>query len=203
MFERFTEQARRTLFFARFEVTQLGGTAIEPEHILLGLLRESKGLVMRIFQRTNISPATLREQIEARMEFRERIPTSVEIPFTPATMRALNYTAEEADRLKHSYIGTEHLLLGLLREEGALAAALLTAGGLRLEDARQAIFELLQVAQAEAEARGSAELERLADIRQSVEALARLAPDSGDVRRLVQQIEHQLDLLMRFVRDRP
>ncbi len=75
MFERFTEQARRTLFFARFEVTQLGATAIEPEHILLGLLRESKGLVMRIFQRTNISPATLREQIEARMGFRERIPT--------------------------------------------------------------------------------------------------------------------------------
>ena len=156
MFERYTEAARRALFFARYEVTQLGVTTIEPQHILLGVLRESKGLVPRILERTNISTSTLRQQIEARTEFRERVPTSIEIPFSPATQRTLNYAAEEADRLKHDYIGTEHLLLGLLREDGSMAAELLAAGGLRLADGRTALIELMQVAQAEAEAGGSA-----------------------------------------------
>jgi ATP-dependent Clp protease ATP-binding subunit ClpC len=145
MFERFTEAARRTLFFARYEVTQLGATDIEPHHILLGLIREPKGLVGTILERGHVSPAALRQQIEARSEFVKSIPTSLEIPFTAATKRVLHYAAEEADRLMHSYIGTEHLLLGVLREERSMGAELLVQHGLKLDDVRKAIVELLQV----------------------------------------------------------
>ena len=102
MFERFTERARRALFFARFEVTQLGATMIEPEHILLGLVREPKGLVARIFEQSGVSTAALTVEIASRQEFRERIPESVEIPFSTGTQRLLSYAAEEADRLTHS-----------------------------------------------------------------------------------------------------
>ena len=102
MFERFTEQARRTLFFARFEVTQLGATMIEPEHILLGLFREPKGVVARIFEQSGLSTAELSVEIADRHEFHERIPQSQEVPFSTETKRVLSYAAEEADRLTHS-----------------------------------------------------------------------------------------------------
>ena len=75
MFDRYTEQARRALFFARFEVSQLGGTAIEPEHILLGLIREPKGLVAQVFERSGVSTAEIRSEIANRHEFRNASPS--------------------------------------------------------------------------------------------------------------------------------
>jgi ATP-dependent Clp protease ATP-binding subunit ClpC len=142
MFERFTESARRVLFFARYEVSQLGATSIEPEHVLLGLIRENKGIVARILALSEVSPDDIRRQIESRSTFREKIATSVEIPFSVETKRVLQFTAEEADRLGHSYIGTEHLLLALLREERSAAASILTTLGLRLDEVRRTTAEL-------------------------------------------------------------
>jgi ATP-dependent Clp protease ATP-binding subunit ClpC len=197
MFERFTEAARRTLFFARFEVTQLGALEIEPHHIVLGLIREGKGLAQRILERGHVPPDALRQQIEARSEFREAIPTSLEVPFSPATSRTLQYAAEEADRLMHRYIGTEHLLLGVLREENSMGAELLAGCGLGLDVARNALIELMQVKRAEAEAGPGEELERLAQIKRWVNELARMAPDSAVARTLVRQIERELDMLTR------
>ena len=112
MFERYTERARRVLFFARYEATQLGSTSIETEHLLLGLIREGKGLTSRIFARSHLSLESIRKEIEGRTVFREKVSTSVEIPFSAETKRVLQFAAEEADRLLHTYIGTEHLLLG-------------------------------------------------------------------------------------------
>jgi ATP-dependent Clp protease ATP-binding subunit ClpC len=143
MFERFTESARRALFFARYEVSQLGATSIEPEHVLLGLTRESKGIIARILALSQVSPDDIRRQIESRAAFRQKIATSVEIPFSAETKRVLQFTVEEADRLGHSYIGTEHLLLALLREEHSVAASILTALGLRLDEARRTTVKLL------------------------------------------------------------
>ena len=99
MFERYTERARRVLFFARYEASQLGSVSIETEHLLLGLIREGKGLTSRIFARSHLSLETIRKEIEGRTVFREKVSTSVEIPFSAETKRVLQYAAEEADRL--------------------------------------------------------------------------------------------------------
>ncbi len=143
MFERYTERARRVLFFARYEASQLGSISIETEHLLLGLIREGKGLTSRIFQRSHLSLESIRKDIEGRTVFREKVSTSVEIPFSAETKRVLQYAAEEAERLLHNYIGTEHLLLGLLREERSVAASILIDKGMRLHGVREDIMLLL------------------------------------------------------------
>ena len=144
MFERYTERARRVLFFARYEASQLGSLTIETEHLLLGLMREGKGLTSRIFARSQLALETIRREVEGRTVFRERVSTSVEIPFSAETKRVLGYAAEEADRLLHNYIGTEHLLLGILREERSVAASLLMDKGMRLHTVREDIVVLLK-----------------------------------------------------------
>ena len=143
MFERYTERARRVLFFARYEASQLGSISIETEHLLLGLIREGKGLTSRLFARSHLSLETIRKEIEGRSVFREKVSTSVEIPFSAETKRVLQFAAEEADRLLHNYIGTEHLLLGILREERSVAATILMEKGMRLHTVREDIVQLL------------------------------------------------------------
>ena len=143
MFERYTERARRVLFFARYEASQLGSISIETEHLLLGLIREGKGLTSRIFARSHLSLEGIRKDIEGRTVFREKVSTSVEIPFSTETKRVLQFAAEEADRLLHNYVGTEHLLLGLLREERCVAASILVEKGMRLNTVREDVVQLL------------------------------------------------------------
>ena len=143
MFERYTERARRVLFFARYEASQLGSISIETEHLLLGLIREGKGLTSRLFARSHLSLENIRKEIEGRTVFREKVSTSVEIPFSAETKRVLQFAAEEADRLLHNYIGTEHLLLGILREERSVAASILMEKGMRLHAVREDIVQLL------------------------------------------------------------
>ena len=143
MFERYTERARRVLFFARYEASQLGSISIETEHLLLGLIREGKGLTSRIFARSHLSLESIRKEIEGRTVFREKVSTSVEIPFSAETKRVLQFAAEEADRLLHNYIGTEHLLLGILREERSVAATILMEKGMRLNTVSEDIVALL------------------------------------------------------------
>jgi len=132
MFERYTERARRVIFFARYEASQLGSAAIETEHLLLGLIREGQGLMSRVLARSNVSAETLRKEVEGRAVFRAKVSPSDEIPFSAESKRALAFATEEADRLLHTYIGTEHLLLGILREEQSLAASVLAGRGIRL-----------------------------------------------------------------------
>ena len=143
MFERYTERARRVLFFARYEASQLGSISIETEHLLLGLIREGKGLTSRIFARSHLSLETIRKEIEGRTVFREKVSTSVEIPFSTETKRVLQHAAEEADRLLHNYIGTEHLLLGILSEDRSVAASILSEKSMRLSTVREDIVQLL------------------------------------------------------------
>ena len=143
MFERYTERARRVLFFARYEASQLGSISIETEHLLLGLIREGKGLTSRIFARSHLLLENIRKEIEGRTVFREKVSTSVEIPFSTETKRVLQFAADEADRLLHNYIGTEHLLLGILREERSVAASILMEKGMRLQSVRDDIAQLL------------------------------------------------------------
>src|SRR5437588_11788805 len=137
MFERYTEKARRVIFFARYEASQFGAPAIEPEHLLLGLMREDKTLTGRFFPRASVNIEAIRKEIEGRTLLREKISTSVELPLAPETKRVLAYAHEESDRLQHRHIGTEHLLLGLLREDRSMAAEILYERGLRLTSVRE------------------------------------------------------------------
>ncbi|HST51914.1 MAG TPA: ATP-dependent Clp protease ATP-binding subunit [Pyrinomonadaceae bacterium] len=139
MFERYTEKARRVIFFARYEASQFGAPAIEPEHLLLGLMREDKSLTARFLARAQTSLEAIRKEIEGRAPLREKISTSVELPLAPETKRVLAYAHEESDRLQHRHIGTEHLLLGLLREERSMAAEILYERGLKLHAVREEI----------------------------------------------------------------
>jgi hypothetical protein len=136
MFERYTEKARRVIFFARYEASQLGQPYIETEHLLLGILREDKPLTRR-FVGSDRPVEAIRKQIEEHTTIREMISTSVDLPLSNECMRVLAYAAEEAERLAHPHIGTEHLLLGLLREEKCFAAEILQERGLQLPAVRE------------------------------------------------------------------
>ncbi len=136
MFERYTEKARRVIFFARYEASQFGSPYIETEHLLLGLLREDKALTNR-FLRQQSSVDSIRKQIEGHTTVREKVSTSVDLPLSNECKRVLAYAAEEAERLSHKHIGTEHLLLGLLREEKCFAAEILSERGLKLPVIRE------------------------------------------------------------------
>jgi len=143
MFERYTERARRVIFFARYEASQLGSGAIETEHILLGLIREGKGLTSRIFSKSHLAMEQIRKDVEVRSPYREKVSTSVDLPISLESKKVLGHAAEEAERMLHNYIGTEHILLGLMREEQSVAATILAEKGLRLPGVREDILALL------------------------------------------------------------
>ena len=134
MFERYTEKARRVVFFARYEASQFGSTQIEAEHVLLGLIREDKNLTYRFFHRSHATVESIRREIEGRTVLRDRIPNNIDLPLSVEAKHVLAYAAEESERLGNRHIGTEHLLLGLLREENSLAAEILYERGLRLSE---------------------------------------------------------------------
>src|SRR6266536_1893353 len=119
MFERYTEKARRVIFYARYEASEVGSPYIETEHLLLGLIRESPTVI------DSFVGSNKRVELEAKTrgwadqnKF-PRTSTSVDLPLTNEGRRVLGYAAEEAERLSQRHIGTEHLLLGLLREENS------------------------------------------------------------------------------------
>jgi uncharacterized protein (TIGR02246 family) len=136
MFERYTEKARRVIFFARYEASQYGIMSIETEHLLLGLMREDKALVWR-FLRESGGVESIRREIESQITRGERLSTAIEIPVSAECKRILNKAAEEAECLGSKYVGTEHILLGILHEHNCLAARLLRERGLTLEWLRE------------------------------------------------------------------
>src|SRR5215475_2158764 len=132
MFERYTERARRVIFFARYEASQFGGTTIETEHFLLGILREDRNVIKR-HTADQVTEKAVADDLVSRVTVRERVPGSIDLPLSNACKRILAYAAEEAERLNHRYIGVEHLLLGLLSEEKCVAAQVLFRHGLKLD----------------------------------------------------------------------
>lgn len=144
MFERYTEGARRVIFFARYEASQLGSSYIGTEHLLLGLMRESDGITGKLFSKSKLKLENIRKEIEGRTVNSRKISTSIEIPLSPDTKRVLVYAAEEAEKLFHKYIGTEHILLGLLREKKSLAARILAEKGMRFSSTKEDLVYLLK-----------------------------------------------------------
>jgi len=136
MFERYTEKARRVIFFARYEASQFGSPYIETEHLVMGLLREDKALTNR-FLRSHGSVESIRKQIESQSVIREKVSTSVDLPLSNECKSVLGYAAEEAEKLGHKHIGTEHLLLGLLRMNESFGGQILQERGLQLDKVRE------------------------------------------------------------------
>jgi|SRR5262245_38835 len=140
MFERYTEKARRAVFFARYEASQYGASQIKAEHILLGILREDQHIAARFFPRGSPGFALIRKHIEDHIGIGSRVSrTDIDLPLSEETKRVLTYAAEEAEKLGHRYIGTEHLLLGLLVEQETIAHEFLTEFGVVLYDVRKVI----------------------------------------------------------------
>ena len=136
MFERYTEKARRIIFFARYEASNFGTPCIETEHLLLGLPREGHAVTHRFLPPSN-PVLSICQRVRALTPLREKISTSVDLPLSHESKRVLDYSAEEAEKLKHEHIGPEHLLLGLMREEKSLAANLLQECGLSIGRVRE------------------------------------------------------------------
>jgi ATP-dependent Clp protease ATP-binding subunit ClpC len=113
---------------------------IETEHVLFGLLREGKGITREIFERSKLPLESIRKEIAGRSGLAEKMPTSIEMPFSAGTIRVLQFAEEEADGLKDTHVGSEHLLLGLLREETGVAAEILATLGMNLATVRTEIL---------------------------------------------------------------
>ncbi len=128
MFERYTERARRAIFFARYEASQYGSPYIESEHLLLGLLREDRALAKWFPAEKNVE-VEIRREIEGRITRRERTSTSVEVPLAAECQKILKLAAETAERLGHRWVETEHLLIGIMRVEPSMAAQIVKARG--------------------------------------------------------------------------
>jgi ATP-dependent Clp protease ATP-binding subunit ClpA len=135
MFERYTERARRVIFFARAEAIQSGSAVIETGHLLIGLLRENRNLLTRFA--TPIPFESIVTEIQERMATGEKSSTSIDIPLSKECQRILAYAAEEAEALEHRHIGTEHLLLGILRENTTMASQILHERGLEANAVRR------------------------------------------------------------------
>jgi ketosteroid isomerase-like protein len=145
MFERFTEKARRVIFFGRYEASRYGSAYIETEHLLLGLMRQDPQLLKQ-FLGAQADVTEIRAEVERHITKRERIATSVEVPLTAECKESLRFAMEESERLGHTAVGTEHLLLGLLRIENGLAARILSGLGAELAAIRQNVAKSPAVA---------------------------------------------------------
>jgi ATP-dependent Clp protease ATP-binding subunit ClpA len=141
MFERFTERARRVVVFAQEEARELNHSYIGTEHLLLGLMRDADGVAARALQELEIRRDAVREQVTEIIGRGKRSPSG-HIPFTPRAKKVLELSLREALQLNHNYIGTEHILLGLVREgEGVAAQVLIKLGG-SLSRVRDKVIEL-------------------------------------------------------------
>jgi len=142
MFERFTDRARRVVVLAQEEARMLNHNYIGTEHILLGLIHEGEGLAAKALENLDISLAAVREQVQEIIGQGQQAPTG-HIPFTPRAKKVLEYSLREGLQLGHTYIGTEHILLGLIREGEGVAAQVLVKLGADLNKVRQQVIQLL------------------------------------------------------------
>ena len=143
MFERFTDRARRVVVLAQEQTRLLNHTHVGTEHLLLGLLSEGEGVAAQVLESLGISLDSARHKVEERVGRGESAPQG-HIPLTPRAKKALELSLREALQLGHNYIGTEHLLLGLIREEEGVASQVLGELGADLGAVRQGVIEVLR-----------------------------------------------------------
>jgi len=144
VFDRFTDCARRLMGLTREESQRLGHDYIGPEHVLLGLIQLGRGAAADVLKGLDVDPRRLRMEVDRRISPGNTMVAMGPIPFAPAARRVLAHALEEAQGFGHDYIGTGHLLLGLIRERNEIAGAALAACGVQEERVREELRELLR-----------------------------------------------------------
>jgi len=140
-FDKFTEQTKRVLIRSQQEAKRLHHTHIGTEHLLLGLVGETAGGAAQVLAHLGVAPSQVRSAVERDLERGEQ-PVGGDVRLTPGAKRVIEFTVEEARRLGHAHIGTEHLLLGLVREEKGRAAGVLAGLGVEVERVRHEVLHL-------------------------------------------------------------
>lgn len=143
MYERFTDRARKAMQLANQEAHRCVVPFVGTEHILLGLLKEGSGVAANVLTNFRLDLRSLRREVERYAQRGPRVFLTGKLPLGPRVKRVIEYSIDEARKLDHNYVGTEHILLGLLRDQDGLAARLLKNAGIDLEDARQEVLNLL------------------------------------------------------------
>jgi len=143
MFERFTDRARKVMALANQEAQRFNHDYIGTEHVLLGLVKEGSGVGANVLKNLGVDLRKVRLEVEKLVKSGPEMVTMGKLPQTPRAKRVIEYAIEEARNLNHNYVGTEHLLLGLLREQDGVAAQVLMNLGLKLEDVREEVLNLL------------------------------------------------------------
>jgi len=169
VFEKFNEKARRALFFARYEASKLGSRVIESEHVLLGILREGEETVAELFRRFHVKPDDVRREIEGERVFVERISSTAELPLSEEAKKILAYAAHEAESMLHPTVGSEHLLVGVLRVEGCVAMRVLVQHGFDVYSLRE---EVVAIARDRESAQQKKDLPFLSEYSRDLTALA-------------------------------
>jgi len=201
MFERFTERARRVIILAQDEAKRLNHSAVGTEHLLLGIIREGEGVASKVLESLGISAERVRAEIEAAIGRGDRTPYE-EVAFTPRAKKVLELALDEARRLGHNYIGTEHLLLGLIREGEGVAARVLEAMGADLERVRAQVVYLLGEEGTSTYARPSSKTPTLDEFGRDLTRMARegkLDPVIGREK----EIERVIQILSRRTKNNP
>ncbi|MEK6373383.1 MAG: ATP-dependent Clp protease ATP-binding subunit [Acidobacteriota bacterium] len=199
MFEKYNEKARRALFFARYEASKLGSRVIESEHILLGVLREGEEIIKEIFSRFNVKPEQIRREVEGDRLFVDRISSSAELPLSEESKKILAYAAHEAESMLHQYVGTEHLLIGILRVESSTAARILTAKGLNVYGVREETISILKEREADKQKK---ELPFLAEYARDLTAMAHQQQFDPLIGR-EKEVERIIQILSRRTKNNP
>ncbi len=143
MFERFTDRARKVMALANLEAQRFNSEYIGTEHLLLGIVKEGSGMAASVLKSLNINLRTIRLEVGKLVKSGYEVVTTEKLPRTPQAEKVIESTIEESRNFNHNYIGTEHLLLGLLRESDDLAVQVLMNLGVKLEDVREMITDLL------------------------------------------------------------
>jgi ATP-dependent Clp protease ATP-binding subunit ClpC len=143
MFDRFTDRAKKVMSFARQEAMKFNHEYIGTEHILLGLVQEGSGVAANVLKNMTVDLEKIRHEVEKIVKTGPSMVTMGQLPFTPRAKKVLELSLEEASQLSHNYLGTEHLLLGLIRENEGIAAQVLMNLGVKLDDVRDEVLEFL------------------------------------------------------------
>jgi ATP-dependent Clp protease ATP-binding subunit ClpC len=143
MFDKFTDRARKVIALARQEAERLSNDYIGTEHVLMGLIKEGSGVAANILENLNIDPEKVLAEVEKVVQPGTNMVTMGQLPFTPRTKKMLEYSLEEMRNLGHNYIGTEHLLLGLIRENDSEAAQVMLSMGIDLDSVRKEVLKIL------------------------------------------------------------
>lgn len=183
MFDRFTDRARMVMSLARDESLRRQHDYIGTEHILIGLLAEGNGIACDLLKKLAVDPRQLSDAVRRRMMPGPDPVTLAQLPFTPRAKKSLEFALEESRRFGHDYIGTEHLLLGLLREQNGIAGQALAASGVTADAARHALVAIFGEL--------GPRLVPAADAPPEPFDLPRLRAELAELRRRVEEMERQ------------